>query len=102
MQTPNTLRPAVSQHPNQCPPVHHAGNQVSAGSAETARCYKPEPRIFQQACDALSVPAGQAVMAGDTPETDIHGAQRAGLRAVWLNRGHRGWPGNLDRPDAVI
>jgi len=43
-----------------------------------------------------------AVMAGDTPETDVQGAQRAGLRAVWLNRDHRQWPGNLARPDAVI
>jgi len=70
--------------------------------SETAGCYKPEPRIFQQACDALSVPAGEAVMVGDTPETDVRGAQRAGLRAVWLNRDHRDWPGNLVRPDAVI
>ena len=70
--------------------------------SETAGCYKPEPRIFQRACDALSVPAGQAVMVGDTPETDIRGAHRAGLRTVWLNRDHRDWPGNLARPDAVI
>jgi FMN phosphatase YigB (HAD superfamily) len=41
-------------------------------------------------------------MVGDTPETDIHGAHRAGLRAVWLNRDHRDWPGTLARPDAVI
>jgi 2-haloalkanoic acid dehalogenase type II len=70
--------------------------------SETARCYKPEPQIFQRACDALSVPASEAVMVGDTPETDVRGAQRAGLRAVWLNRDHRDWRGNLARPDAVI
>ena len=70
--------------------------------SETARCYKPDPRIFQRACDALSVPASEAAMVGDTPETDVQGARRAGLRAVWLNRDHRDWPGNLARPDAVI
>jgi 2-haloalkanoic acid dehalogenase type II len=70
--------------------------------SETASCYKPEPRIFQRACDALSVPAGEAVMVGDTPETDIRGAHRAGLRALWLNRDHRQWPRNLVGPDAVI
>jgi HAD superfamily hydrolase (TIGR01549 family) len=42
--------------------------------SETARCYKPESRIFQRACDALSVPTGQAVMVGDTSETDIRGS----------------------------
>jgi 2-haloalkanoic acid dehalogenase type II len=70
--------------------------------SETACCYKPEPRIFQGACEALAVPAGETVMVGDTPETDVQGAQRAGLRAVWLNRDHRDWPGSLARPDAVI
>ena len=70
--------------------------------SETARCYKPDPRIFRRACDALSVPASEAVMVGDTPETDIQGARQAGLRAVWLNRDYRDWPGNLARPDAVI
>jgi len=70
--------------------------------SETAGCYKPEPPIFQRACGALSVPAGEAVMVGDTPETDIRGAHRAGLRAVWLNRGHREWPRSLGHPDAVI
>jgi 2-haloalkanoic acid dehalogenase type II len=66
--------------------------------SETARCYKPDPRIFQRACDALSVPASEVVMVRDTPETDVQGALQPGLRAVWLNRGHRNWPGNLARP----
>jgi 2-haloacid dehalogenase len=70
--------------------------------SETARCYKPDPRILQRACEALSVPASEAAMVGDTPETDVQGAHQAGLRAVWLNRDHRGWPGNLACPDAVI
>ena len=70
--------------------------------SETAGCYKPEPQIFRRACDALCVPVGEAVMVGDTPESDVRGAQLAGLRAVWLKRGHQVWPGNLPRPDAVV
>lgn len=70
--------------------------------SETARCYKPDPRIFHRACEGLLVPASEAVMVGDTPDTDVQGAHQAGLRAVWLNRAHRRWPGNLTRPDAVI
>ena len=70
--------------------------------SETARCYKPDPPIFRRACQALPVPASEAVMVEDTPQTDVQGARQAGLRAVWLNRDHRDWPGNLTRPDAVI
>ena len=47
--------------------------------SETARCYKPDPRIFRRACDLVSVPAGEAAMVGDTPETDVQGARQAGL-----------------------
>ena len=34
--------------------------------SETAGCYKPDPWIFQRACNALSGPVGEAVMVGDT------------------------------------
>jgi hypothetical protein len=44
--------------------------------SETAGCYKPEPRIFQRACDALLVSASEAVMVGDTPETGVWGPTR--------------------------
>jgi 2-haloalkanoic acid dehalogenase type II len=70
--------------------------------SESARCYKPDPQIFQRTSDALSVPASEAAMVGDTPETDVQGGHRAGLRAVWLNRDHRDWPANLAPPEAVI
>ena len=33
--------------------------------SETVRCYKPDPRIFQRACEALLVPASEAVMVGE-------------------------------------
>jgi HAD superfamily hydrolase (TIGR01549 family) len=44
--------------------------------SETARCYKPDPPIFRRACQALLVPASEAVMVGDTPETDVQAPAR--------------------------
>lgn len=83
--------------------LHHNGLCFGlVVDSETARCYKPDPRIFRRACEVLRVPASEAVMVGDTPDTDVRGAHHAGLRAVWLNRAHREWPGNLARPDAAI
>jgi putative hydrolase of the HAD superfamily len=70
--------------------------------SQTARCYKPEPRIFHHACTALAVPPAEAAMVGDTPDADVEGARRAGLGAIWLNRDHRAWPAHLDQPDATI
>ncbi|MBJ7311563.1 HAD family hydrolase [Rugamonas sp. CCM 8940] len=47
---------------------------------------KPDPAIFLAACAALGVAPRHAVYVGDDLQLDVVGAQRAGLRAVWLNR----------------
>jgi putative hydrolase of the HAD superfamily len=47
---------------------------------------KPAPGIFELALRRLRCPAGKALFVGDSPETDIAGAQGAGLRAVLVDR----------------
>jgi putative hydrolase of the HAD superfamily len=47
---------------------------------------KPDPRAFRHVIDRLGVDAGAALMVGDSPAKDIHGARAAGLPAVLLDR----------------
>ena len=47
---------------------------------------KPNPKLFQRACDELGVPPGQAIYVGDHPVKDIDGASGAGLITVLVNR----------------
>jgi putative hydrolase of the HAD superfamily len=47
---------------------------------------KPDGRIFALTLDGLAVPPQAAVMIGDNLRRDIAGAQRAGLKAIWVNR----------------
>ena len=54
-------------------------------SAEIGFC-KPHPLLFQQALEFFEVPACQAVMVGDRLDTDISGAQNAGLHSAWITR----------------
>ena len=66
--------------------------------ANLARCFdtilisgevgvgKPDCRIFRMALDALSASPSETVMVGDSLTRDILGAQRAGLKGIWLNR----------------
>lgn len=61
---------------------------------------KPDPAIFHAACSALQVAPAEAVYVGDDPQLDIEGAQRAGLRAVWMNRFERQLPSHVV-PDAT-
>ncbi|MBU4556006.1 MAG: HAD-IA family hydrolase [Actinobacteria bacterium] len=47
---------------------------------------KPDPRIFEMACDRLGVAPAQAVHVGDHHYADILGATSVGMRAVLIDR----------------
>ena len=51
---------------------------------------KPDPRVYLEACRLLGSTPDRVVCIGDNMEWDFLGAQAAGLRAVWLDRGGRG------------
>lgn len=63
--------------------AHHFKVSVAAHQMGTA---KPDAAIFLAACRALGVAPEDAVYVGDDVLLDVQGAQRAGLRAVWMNR----------------
>ncbi len=60
--------------------VDHVVVSAEAGVA------KPAPGIFELALRRLQCSAKRAVVVGDSPETDIAGAQHAGVRAVLIDR----------------
>jgi HAD superfamily hydrolase (TIGR01509 family) len=62
--------------------------------------WKPNPPIFQHVAELLGVAPEQVVFVGDSPREDIVGAQRAGMRAVWVR--NESFPLGEVRPDAVI
>jgi HAD superfamily hydrolase (TIGR01549 family) len=49
---------------------------------------KPDPRILHVALDALAVAPQQAVYVGDDPAVDGAAASAAGVRFIWMDRGH--------------
>jgi len=71
-------------------------------SAARAGAAKPARQIFETAVRAGGATAGETMHVGDHPEHDVHGARRAGLRAVWVNRGGHDWPDELPQPDGVV
>lgn len=54
---------------------------------------KPDPLMFEQMLERAEVSADQVVHIGDHPEHDIAGAQRCGLRTLWVNFAGAPWPG---------
>ena len=64
---------------------------------------KPDPAVYRHVLGALDVAPGDATMVGDNLEWDVAGAQRVGMRGVWIDRAGRGLPdGHPIRPDRVI
>ncbi|HES77147.1 MAG TPA: HAD family hydrolase [bacterium] len=71
-------------------------NSAKAGAA------KPDPAMFHAALAILGESAQSMLHVGDHPEHDVLGAQRAGARAVWLNRHAADWPSHLVPPCAQV
>lgn len=70
------------------------------------RIRKPDARIFHRALERIGSTAAQSGMVGDTLTADIAGAQRVGMKGIWLPRRARGRgisPAiELVNPDLVI
>lgn len=72
---------------------------VAAVTSEDAGCYKPEPGVFRRALELVGAPADRVVHIGDSWDSDVQGARRAGLKPVWLQRDTAGResPGDVPR-----
>jgi HAD superfamily hydrolase (TIGR01549 family) len=63
---------------------------------------KPDVRLFRRALAAAEAEPQQMLYVGDSPLTDIFGASRAGIPAVWFNTGRRRIPRGFPRPDFSV
>lgn len=58
---------------------------------------KPDPRAFQPIFEQWALPPESVVMVGDLLEADILGAQKTGMRSIWLRDGSK--PDSSDHPE---
>lgn len=64
---------------------------------------KPDPSVFTTALEKLNVRPSYTWMVGDDLERDIAGAQRLGIRGVWVDWRGTGLPvSSIVRPDLII
>ena len=72
--------------------------------AEDIGASKPEPDMFHAAVARTGVEPAGIIHVGDDPVHDIEGAQRVGMRTVWVNLREKRWPGGTtaDREIRVL
>jgi HAD superfamily hydrolase (TIGR01549 family) len=63
---------------------------------------KPEPGAFAALATALRTPPEAIAYVGDTPASDIAGALRAGMQAIWFDAEGVKYPPELPAPTVVI
>lgn len=71
-------------------------------SAETVGAAKPHPALFHAAFAHTRVTADEVLHVGDSAEHDVLGAQRAGVRSVWVNVSGNPFPADAARPTAEV
>lgn len=55
-------------------------------TSESCRSYKPHGKIFKAALSVLKCQPEEVLHIGDSQRSDVVGAKKAGMVAVWLNR----------------
>src|SRR3989344_4254059 len=73
--------------------------QVTASSAVGVA--KPGRRIFEAALESMGAEAAHSLHVGDSLEDDYHGASRAGIRPVFLDR-HRKYALPSSQPSPIL
>lgn len=71
-------------------------------SSEFAKCYKPDPEIFNFALDLVGYSANEVLYVGDSQEDDIVGTQCVGMKVAWLNRDGESLRSEIPKPDYEI
>lgn len=82
---------ADARYPTPAGFLPGAGSIVAALAAATGVTPevigKPEPAMFRAIIEASGIPAGEAVVVGDNPASDIVGARRAGCASILVLTG---------------
>jgi FMN phosphatase YigB (HAD superfamily) len=63
---------------------------------------KPHPEIFSRALASVGVAPAEALFVGDRADIDVVGAQRMGMRSVWINRAAQALPAGIAPPDFEV
>jgi len=79
-----------------------AGHFAFTLAASLELAPKPAPEMFELCLERFGIAAHELLHIGDNVSTDVGGAQRAGVRALWFNGRDEGWPEALPPPDFEV
>lgn len=89
-------------NPLQVRKAERAGFRGTVLVSSEIAVQKPAPAAFERLLETLGTDAGHTWYVGDDPAADVAGAQRVGMRAVWMNWERKEYPPDVARPAHTI
>ncbi len=68
-------------------------------TSEQSKVYKPHPKIFRDALNALSLSGREVLHVGNSQEKDVLGAKNVDMLAAWINRRGERLRDGIPKPD---
>ena len=69
-------------------------------TSEDVRAYKPRPELFLEGLSRYKLNANEVIHIGDSITSDVLGANKLGIKTIWLNRLNKQKPGEI-KPDYI-
>jgi HAD superfamily hydrolase (TIGR01493 family) len=66
--------------------AYHGLNPAGVFTSEDAKSYKPRKELFELALKSTGLAPDEVMHIGDSVGSDVQGAAKVGIRALWLNR----------------
>ncbi len=66
--------------------AYHGLNLAGVFTSEDAKSYKPRKELFELALKSTGLSPDEVIHIGDSVSSDVQGASKVGIRALWLNR----------------
>ena len=74
----------------------HGLNPAGVFTSEDAKSYKPCGKIFDMALEEAGLRPNEVIHIGDSIGSDVKGARRKGIRALWINRNGKEVPDGVE------
>ena len=66
--------------------AYHDLHPAGVFTSEDAKSYKPRKELFELALKSTGLAPDEVIHIGDSVSSDVQGAAKVGIRALWLNR----------------
>ena len=82
--------------------AYHDLHPAGVFTSEDAKSYKPREELFKLALKSTGLSPDEVIHIGDSVSSDVKGAKKVGIRALWLNRFGKSIPEGVESISGLL